>query len=94
LLRQAEAIVLQVKDSGIGIPYADQSHLFEFFHRGKNVSTIPGTGLGLAIVKQCVGLHGGDISMESKVGIGTTFTVMLPIGLPNDDGEQEKGVME
>ncbi|MBW4520558.1 MAG: GAF domain-containing protein [Scytolyngbya sp. HA4215-MV1] len=81
LLRQVNSVVLRVKDSGIGIPLADQSHLFEFFHRAKNVSTIPGTGLGLAIVKQCVDLHGGEISVESKVGVGTVFTVKLPIEL-------------
>nr|WP_228035498.1 PAS domain-containing sensor histidine kinase [Oculatella sp. LEGE 06141] len=72
----------QVQDSGIGIPAADQQHLFEFFHRATNVSTIPGTGLGLAIVKQCVDLHGGQISVKSTVGIGTTFVVRLPIGSP------------
>lgn len=68
-----------VKDKGIGIPAADLSQLFEAFHRAGNVGTLPGTGLGLAIVKKCVDLHGGQISVESFAGEGTTFTVRLPL---------------
>jgi len=71
--------IFQVKDSGIGIPQADQSRLFELFHRASNVSTIRGTGLGLAIVKQCVQHHGGDVDFSSQEGAGTTFTVKLPL---------------
>lgn len=66
-----ETAVFEVKDSGIGIPQADQSRLFELFHRASNVSTIRGTGLGLAIVKQCVQNHGGSIIFSSEEGIGT-----------------------
>lgn len=68
-----------IQDEGIGIPGEDLPQLFESFHRGTNVGTIPGTGLGLAIVKKCVDLHGGQISVDSVVGVGTTFTVTLPI---------------
>lgn len=71
--------VFQIQDQGIGIPPADQIHLFEPFHRANNVGTIQGTGLGLAIVKQCVDLHDGEITVSSTVGQGTTFTVMLPL---------------
>lgn len=70
---------LSVCDRGIGIPETDQSKLFDSFHRAKNVSTIPGTGLGLSIVKQCIELHRGTISFASQVGIGTTFTISLPL---------------
>lgn len=70
--------VFVVKDQGIGIPPVDQKRLFESFHRASNVGNIQGTGLGLAIVKNCVDLHGGTITVESEVGAGTTFTVMLP----------------
>jgi signal transduction histidine kinase len=69
----------QVQDCGIGIPKADQAQLFDAFHRASNVGTISGTGLGLAIVKKSVGLHGGQIAVESEIGASTTFTVQLPL---------------
>lgn len=74
---QTEA-VFHVQDEGIGIPPADQAQLFNSFHRASNVGTISGTGLGLAIVKKSVELHGGQITVRSEVGVGTTFTVTLP----------------
>jgi PAS domain S-box-containing protein len=69
----------RIQDQGIGIPQNDLPQLFESFHRATNVGTIPGTGLGLAIVKKCVDVHGGDITVESTEGVGTTFTVTLPL---------------
>ncbi|HEY9829408.1 MAG TPA: PAS domain S-box protein, partial [Stenomitos sp.] len=68
-----------IQDSGIGIPPEDLERLFESFGRASNVGAIPGTGLGLAIVKRCVDLHQGQITVESKVGMGTTFKVTLPL---------------
>jgi signal transduction histidine kinase len=68
-----------VEDAGIGIPAKDQARLFEFFFRATNAARIPGTGLGLSIVKKCVDLHGGEISFTSQEGVGSKFTVMLPI---------------
>ncbi|OKH22162.1 serine/threonine protein kinase [Hydrococcus rivularis NIES-593] len=73
----------QIQDRGIGIPEEDQPRLFEPFHRAKNASKISGTGLGLAIVKKSVDLHGGKIAVNSKVGIGTTFTVTIPLTQKN-----------
>ena len=70
--------VFVVQDEGVGIPDSDQPWLFQAFHRGRNVANIPGTGLGLTIVKRCVELHGGDISIDSAVGRGTTVTVRVP----------------
>ncbi len=70
---------MRIQDCGIGIPAEDLPRLFESFHRASNVGTIPGTGLGLAIVKKCVDLHGGQITVNSIVGEGTTFTVTLPL---------------
>ena len=75
---EAEQAVFKIQDFGIGIPPEEQHQLFESFHRANNVGSIPGTGLGLPIVKRSVDLHGGTISMESKLGEGTTFTVHLP----------------
>jgi PAS domain S-box-containing protein len=69
----------RVKDQGIGIPAGEIETLFECFHRASNVGTISGTGLGLAIVKSCVDRLQGEIAVESEVGVGTTFTVTLPI---------------
>jgi PAS domain S-box-containing protein len=74
-----DKVVFRVQDQGIGIPSKDIPQLFESFHRASNVGMIKGTGLGLAIVKQCVDLHGGEISVDSVVGEGTTFTVTLPL---------------
>lgn len=77
--RQGEEVVLKVSDGGQGIPQADQSALFEPFFRARNVGTIPGTGLGLSILKQCVDLHKGQISVESELDRGTSFTIILPV---------------
>ncbi|MEO8388473.1 PAS domain S-box protein [Polaromonas sp.] len=72
-----DQIHLRVSDQGIGIPEADLPRLFGSFHRGSNVGNISGTGIGLHIVKECVTLHGGDIEVNSQLGLGTTFTVRL-----------------
>ena len=73
-----ELITLEIGDRGIGIPTEVQKHLFESFYRGNNVGDIPGTGLGLSIVKKAVDLHGGTITLESEIGVGTKMTVILP----------------
>lgn len=70
--------LISVKDHGIGVPEEDRKDLFEIFHRAHNVGSIQGTGLGLPIVKQAVLAHGGTIDFESKIGVGTTFTIKLP----------------
>jgi len=70
-----------VTDTGIGIPAEELPHIFERFFRGERPRTmqVSGTGLGLAITKEIVGLHGGHITAESQVDVGTTFTVWLPL---------------
>lgn len=68
-----------VRDSGRGIPESDLPRLFTAFHRAHNVGHVSGSGLGLVIVKRCVDLHGGTISCESREGVGTTFTIVLPL---------------
>ncbi|MBW4651157.1 MAG: PAS domain S-box protein [Kastovskya adunca ATA6-11-RM4] len=76
--------VFQIRDRGIGIPLEAQASLFEAFYRASNAKNIQGTGLGLAVVKQSVELHGGNITVESELGVGTTFTVTLPLQSLND----------
>jgi PAS domain S-box-containing protein len=69
-----------VQDEGIGIPRDDLPRIFDRFHRGSNVVTrIAGTGLGLAGVRQMVELQGGSISVESEQGVGSTFTLRIPL---------------
>ena len=75
---QNQQVIFEVKDQGIGIPVVDRAQLFEPFYRGSNVDSIPGSGLGLSIVQTLVELHGGEIGVESEVGVGTQFTVILP----------------
>lgn len=73
-------IILQIVDNGPGIPGTDQPYIFDKFYRASNIpSDTPGTGLGLAIVKSIVENHQGRIWVESTVGHGTTFTVVLPV---------------
>ncbi len=75
----AERLVLCVRDEGYGIPAEDLPRLFHAFHRGGNVADVPGTGLGLSIVKQLVELHQGEITVESALQKGSTFTLTLPL---------------
>lgn len=70
---------LEVEDSGIGIPKADQKHMFERFFRAQNATNIKGTGLGLNIVRRYLDLLGGTIDFKSIEGVGTTFIVSTPI---------------
>lgn len=70
---------IRVIDQGIGIPAADQVNLFEAFHRANNVGNISGTGLGLVIAKRAAAAHQGQISFVSEPGVGTTFTIQLPL---------------
>ncbi|MFN6462995.1 MAG: scytonemin biosynthesis sensor histidine kinase [Nostoc sp. DedVER02] len=74
-----EQVIFQIKDRGIGISTQDQQRIFEPFYRGSNIDHIPGTGLGLSILKTLVDLHHGEVSVESHIGVGSTFTVMLPL---------------
>jgi PAS domain S-box-containing protein len=78
IVPQAGQLAITVSDQGIGIPQADQAQLFVSFHRASNVGPIAGTGLGLSIVKEAVVCHQGSISVDSDVGQGSRFTVLLP----------------
>ncbi len=91
LVCQDGEAIFQIQDQGIGIPPEDQQRLFETFHRASNVGQIQGTGLGLAIVKKSVDLHGGKIRVNSVVGVGTTFTITVPIN-PNVRSRHELSI--
>ncbi len=78
LEHRANEIKLTVSDSGIGIPAEDLPHVFERFHRGRNVADYPGNGLGLAIVKAIVVAHGGNVAVQSQPGNGTRIMMSLP----------------
>ena len=83
------AAVLSVSDRGEGIHESDLPHIFERFRRGQNVEgRIPGTGIGLAGVQRIVEQHQGTIAVDTKVGVGTTFTIRLPLRQPAADGRQ------
>lgn len=84
-----ERVELEVSDTGTGIPPRELPRLFERFHRvyGARSRSYEGSGIGLALTRDLVRLHGGVISVQSRVGEGTTFTVSLPRGsehLPKD----------
>jgi signal transduction histidine kinase len=82
LVDQGEAVAIVVGDNGIGIPLGDLPHIFDRFYRvdpaRSRTGERPGTGLGLAITKWIAEAHGGHITVQSRLGRGTVFTVTLP----------------
>jgi len=82
LQSDGENVIVEVADNGPGIPKEDLPHVFEKMYRVEKERTraAEGSGLGLSIVRKIVRLHGGQITVESTVGKGTTFTVRLPLG--------------
>jgi len=79
--REGDDAVVEVKDTGLGIPAAEQTDLFNRFYRGTNAieKAIPGSGLGLAISQVIAEAHGGTIQLESTPGSGSTFRLALPL---------------
>lgn len=87
------AIYLAVSDTGIGIPADQQEIIFETFRQAKHdLPETPGTGLGLPIAKHFVEAHGGRLWLDSEVGVGSTFHVLLPIRAPEFESETEPNV--
>jgi PAS domain S-box-containing protein len=82
LKQQDNYMVLQVTDTGVGIPAKELPHMFERFHRIENTAgrTHEGTGIGLSLVHELVSMHQGQISVTSIEGHGSTFTVKIPLG--------------
>lgn len=77
-------VTLSVTDTGIGIPEKDLSRIFEPFYRTEKTGKLSGTGIGLAIVYEIIKIHKGTIEVESTEGVGTTFTLSLPVGQESD----------
>jgi signal transduction histidine kinase len=79
--RQAEAVLLSVCDEGLGIPAEALPQLFQRFYRADNVAAhhISGMGIGLYVVREIVTKHGGSVDVISSEGVGSTFTVRLPL---------------
>lgn len=78
--QEMDWITIRVRDFGIGIPARDREHLFERYFRGSNVTGIAGTGVGLHLVAMVVNLHQGEAFAESLEGVGSRFTVRMPVG--------------
>jgi len=72
-------IVITVQDEGVGIPSVDLPRLFERYHRGSNVQGTVGTGIGLYVTKTVANMHGGDVTVQSREGEGSRFTLWLPL---------------
>ena len=84
--------VITVADNGIGMSQEFQKHIFEPFERERTstVSKVEGSGIGMGIVKKLVGLMGGTVEVESKIGVGSTFTVTIPCRIVSEDETQAK----
>ena len=84
--------VVTVADNGIGMSQEFQKHIFEPFERERTstVSKVEGSGIGMGIVKKLVELMGGTVEVESKIGVGSTFTVTIPCRIASEDETQAK----
>ena len=84
--------VITVADNGIGMSQEFQKHIFEPFERERTstVSKVEGSGIGMGIVKKLVGLMGGTVEVESRIGVGSTFTVTIPCRIASKDETQAK----
>ena len=84
--------VITVADNGIGMSQEFQKHIFEPFERERTstVSKVEGSGIGMGIVKKLVGLMNGTVAVESKIGVGSTFTVTIPCRIASEDETQAK----
>ena len=85
-------VVITVVDNGIGMSQEFQKHIFEPFERERTstVSKVEGSGIGMGIVKKLVGLMGGTVEVESKIGVGSTFTVTIPCRIASQEEAQAK----
>jgi two-component system phosphate regulon sensor histidine kinase PhoR len=78
---QNEQLLCSVEDTGEGIPAEDLPHIFDKLYRVRRVHGVPveGSGLGLTLAREIIHAHGGDISVDSEVGVGSTFKISIPV---------------
>ncbi|HWU89467.1 MAG TPA: HAMP domain-containing sensor histidine kinase [Kofleriaceae bacterium] len=87
--------LLSVTDQGIGMTGEDREHIWEPFRRSRRAAeTIPGVGLGLSIAKRIIEAHGGKITVESEPGVGSTFSLKLPLGEPPGAAQEDGFIAE
>ncbi|MBX3084330.1 MAG: HAMP domain-containing histidine kinase [Anaerolineae bacterium] len=77
--REGSEIVLEVSDTGVGIPKQEQPDVWKELYRGHNTHSVQGSGIGLALVQAIVERHGGQVTLRSEAGQGTTVTICLPM---------------
>ncbi|PIY69142.1 hypothetical protein COY90_02145, partial [Candidatus Roizmanbacteria bacterium CG_4_10_14_0_8_um_filter_39_9] len=79
LIKEFNNVLISIKDGGQGIGEKELDHIFDRFYRGSKTEKIFGSGLGLAIAKATIGIHKGVIQVKSKPGLGSTFSIAVPL---------------
>jgi signal transduction histidine kinase len=92
LSREDGHAVISVSDEGCGIPEAEIPHIFDRFYRAQGSSRADGTGLGLALAREITDHLGGEIQVQSKPGVGSVFSVALPLASDSPNGRREPGL--
>ncbi len=89
---QGSEAKIVIRDSGYGISKSDQEQIFEAFFRSRTEENweVPGTGLGLALVKRIISMHGGSVRLDSELGVGSAFTILLPILTISAGGDSQR----
>jgi len=88
IFRKEQNIHIQITDHGIGIPEKELNNLFHSFYRASNVGNISGTGIGLMVVQHAVKTHNGIINIESEMGRGSVFSIVIPDVQTTNDGKE------
>jgi signal transduction histidine kinase len=92
LSREDGHAVISVSDEGCGIPEAEIPHIFDRFYRAQGSSRAGGTGLGLALAREITDHLGGEIQVQSKPGVGSIFSVILPLASGSPNGHRNPGL--
>lgn len=83
---ERQMIAIRVRDRGIGLTPQQQAQVFDAFYRVDRDSNVPGSGLGMTILKEIVDLHGGQIALQSQMGVGTEVTLYLALAMADEGG--------